>query len=66
VVHRACQLSEYINRGLINPTCTGIIGSGVVIHIPSFFAELDALQSQGMISSSNLISELNHSQLEQD
>ncbi|KAF9443428.1 Adenylosuccinate synthetase [Macrolepiota fuliginosa MF-IS2] len=34
--------------GLINPSCTGLIGSGVVIHIPSFFAELDALQSQGL------------------
>ncbi|KAF5357879.1 hypothetical protein D9756_001225 [Leucocoprinus leucothites] len=34
--------------GLINPDCTGIIGSGVVVHIPSFFAELDALQSQGL------------------
>jgi adenylosuccinate synthase len=33
--------------GLVNPTCTGIIGSGVVVHIPSFFAELDALQDQG-------------------
>jgi len=34
--------------GLVNPTCTGIIGSGVVVHLPSFFAELDALQSQGL------------------
>ncbi|KAL9715469.1 Adenylosuccinate synthase [Leucoagaricus gongylophorus] len=34
--------------GLVNPECTGIIGSGVVVHIPSFFAELDALQSQGL------------------
>ncbi|KAI3615097.1 adenylosuccinate synthetase [Moniliophthora roreri] len=34
--------------GLVNPTCTGLIGSGVVVHVPSFFAELDALQSQGL------------------
>jgi len=34
--------------GLVNPTCTGVIGSGVVIHVPSFFAELDALESQGL------------------
>ncbi|KAI1791751.1 Adenylosuccinate synthetase [Ganoderma leucocontextum] len=34
--------------GLVNPTCTGIIGSGVVVHVPSFFAELDALQEQGL------------------
>lgn len=35
------------NLGLVNPSCTGLIGSGVVVHIPSFFDELDALQNQG-------------------
>ncbi|KAI0076427.1 Adenylosuccinate synthetase [Panus rudis PR-1116 ss-1] len=34
--------------GLINPNCVGVIGNGVVIHVPSFFAELDALQAQGL------------------
>ncbi|PCH37653.1 Adenylosuccinate synthetase [Wolfiporia cocos MD-104 SS10] len=34
--------------GLVNPKCTGLIGSGVVVHVPSFFAELDALQAQGL------------------
>ncbi|KAF9267266.1 Adenylosuccinate synthetase [Marasmius fiardii PR-910] len=34
--------------GLINPNCTGLIGSGCVVHVPSFFAELDALQTQGL------------------
>ncbi|KIO29182.1 hypothetical protein M407DRAFT_173033 [Tulasnella calospora MUT 4182] len=34
--------------GLINPNCVGIIGSGVVIHVPSFFAELDKLQEKGL------------------
>ncbi|KAJ6554048.1 AMPSase 1 [Mycena vulgaris] len=34
--------------GLVNPSCTGLIGNGVVIHVPSFFAELDALQAQGL------------------
>ncbi|KAI0748724.1 Adenylosuccinate synthetase [Daedaleopsis nitida] len=34
--------------GLVNPQCTGIIGNGVVVHIPSFFAELDALQKDGL------------------
>ncbi|KAG7085739.1 hypothetical protein E1B28_003282 [Marasmius oreades] len=34
--------------GLINPACTGLIGSGCVVHVPSFFAELDALQAQGL------------------
>ena len=33
--------------GLVNPKCTGIIGNGVVLHVPSFFAELDALQNDG-------------------
>ena len=35
--------------GIINPGCVGFIGSGVVLHIPSFFAELDALQSKGVL-----------------
>ncbi|KAI0707989.1 Adenylosuccinate synthetase [Earliella scabrosa] len=34
--------------GLVNPKCTGIIGNGVVLHVPSFFAELDALQNDGL------------------
>jgi adenylosuccinate synthase len=32
---------------LINPTVTGIIGSGVVVHLPSFFKEFEALEAQG-------------------
>ncbi|KAG2337963.1 Adenylosuccinate synthetase, partial [Suillus weaverae] len=34
--------------GLVNPTCVGLIGSGVVVHVPSFFNELDALEQQGL------------------
>jgi len=34
--------------GLVNPKCTGVIGAGVVVHVPSFFSELDALQAQGL------------------
>ncbi|KAF7356420.1 Adenylosuccinate synthetase [Mycena venus] len=34
--------------GLVNPSCTGLIGNGVVVHVPSFFAELEALESQGL------------------
>ncbi len=33
--------------GLVNPKCVGLIGSGVVVHVPSFFTELDALEAQG-------------------
>ncbi|KAF7799358.1 hypothetical protein EIP86_010590 [Pleurotus ostreatoroseus] len=34
--------------GLVNPKCVGLIGNGVVIHVPSFFAELEALEAQGL------------------
>ncbi|KAG8766920.1 hypothetical protein FRC15_006011, partial [Serendipita sp. 397] len=34
--------------GLVNPTCVGLIGSGVVVHVPSFFAELEKLESKGL------------------
>ncbi|KAG8929636.1 hypothetical protein FRC02_005301 [Tulasnella sp. 418] len=34
--------------GLINPKCVGVIGSGVVVHIPSFFAEIEKLQEKGL------------------
>ncbi|EPS93031.1 hypothetical protein FOMPIDRAFT_1154304 [Fomitopsis schrenkii] len=34
--------------GLVNTKCTGLIGNGVVVHLPSFFEELDALQAQGL------------------
>ncbi|KAI0685046.1 Adenylosuccinate synthetase [Cytidiella melzeri] len=34
--------------GLVNPKCTAVVGNGVVMHVPSFFAELDALQEQGL------------------
>lgn len=32
----------------MNPNCVGLVGNGVVVHLPSFFKELDALQSQGL------------------
>ncbi|KAJ6542608.1 AMPSase 1 [Mycena capillaripes] len=34
--------------GLVNPSCTGLLGNGVVVHVPSFFDELDALEAQGL------------------
>jgi len=34
--------------GLVNPTCVGLIGSGLVVHLPSFFVELDKLQEKGL------------------
>lgn len=34
--------------GLLNPKCINLIGSGVVIHIPSFFQELENLRQKGL------------------
>ncbi|PWZ03617.1 putative ADE12-adenylosuccinate synthetase [Testicularia cyperi] len=34
--------------GLVNPRCAGFIGSGVVVHVPSFFAELDVITKKGL------------------
>jgi adenylosuccinate synthase len=34
--------------GLVNPNCVGLIGSGVVVHVPSFFSELEKLESKGL------------------
>jgi adenylosuccinate synthase len=40
--------------GLINPTCKNLIGSGCVVHVPSFFAELKALESKGLDATDRL------------
>jgi adenylosuccinate synthase len=42
-----CYFLRY-HAGLVNPGCIGVIGAGVVVHLPSLFSELDALQSQGV------------------
>lgn len=34
--------------GLLNPRCMNLIGSGCVIHIPSFFKELEELEKKGL------------------
>ncbi|KAF2751854.1 adenylosuccinate synthetase-like protein [Sporormia fimetaria CBS 119925] len=34
--------------GLINPRCINLVGSGCVVHIPSFFKELEALEKHGL------------------
>ncbi|KAH7922178.1 Adenylosuccinate synthetase [Leucogyrophana mollusca] len=41
--------------GLVNPKCIGLIGSGVVVHVPSFFEELDALEKQGLECSQRIL-----------
>lgn len=34
--------------GLINPDCDNLIGSGVVVHVPAFFEELNNLKAKGL------------------
>ncbi|KAJ2841321.1 Adenylosuccinate synthase, partial [Coemansia erecta] len=34
--------------GLVNMACISVVGSGVVVHLPSFFEELEDLQKQGL------------------
>ena len=34
--------------GLINPNCTNLVGSGVVVHVPSFFKELETIVEKGL------------------
>ncbi|KAM6500058.1 Adenylosuccinate synthetase [Amanita muscaria] len=43
-----------IPSGLINQNCTGIIGNGVVIHLPSLFKELEALEEKGLSCANRL------------
>lgn len=41
---------SFVNNflGLVNPKCLNLIGSGVVIHVPSFFYELENVQKKGL------------------
>lgn len=34
--------------GLVNKNCLNLVGSGVVVHIPSFFEELEKLEEKGL------------------
>ncbi|KAI5854390.1 Adenylosuccinate synthetase [Tricharina praecox] len=40
--------------GLVNPKCLNLIGTGTVVHIPSFFAELEAIQKKGIDSTDRI------------
>lgn len=40
--------------GLVNPNCLNLVGSGVVVHIPSFFDELEKIENQGLKCSDRL------------
>ena len=41
--------------GLVNPSCMNLIGSGCVVHIPSFFEELEALEKQGLDTKGRIV-----------
>lgn len=34
--------------GIVNPSCTNLIGSGCVVHVPSFFKELETIENHGI------------------
>ncbi|QLL32519.1 hypothetical protein HG536_0D00410 [Torulaspora globosa] len=34
--------------GLVNPNCQNLLGNGVVVHVPSFFKELETLEAKGL------------------
>ncbi|KAI4172251.1 MAG: hypothetical protein LQ343_003686 [Gyalolechia ehrenbergii] len=40
--------------GLVNPNCLNLVGSGCVVHIPSFFKELDNLHKKGLNTESRI------------
>jgi adenylosuccinate synthase len=40
--------------GLVNPKCLNLIGTGTVVHVPSFFAELKAIQDKGLDSTDRI------------
>ncbi|KAI5778225.1 Adenylosuccinate synthetase [Geopyxis carbonaria] len=40
--------------GLVNSRCMNLIGTGTVVHIPSFFAELDAIHKKGLNSTDRI------------
>lgn len=43
--------------GLVNPDCIAFIGSGVVVHVPAFFKELDTVEKKGTAGSLNFDSD---------
>lgn len=48
VVDDAKYNFHMLPSGLINPKCLNLLGSGVVIHVPSFFEELEDLEKKGL------------------
>lgn len=48
VAHGVTYDFHILPSGLINPSCINVIGSGCVVHVPSFFKELEALEKHGL------------------
>ncbi|KAL1989640.1 hypothetical protein VTN49DRAFT_6837 [Thermomyces lanuginosus] len=49
IVHNSVTYDFHIlPSGLISPTCVNLIGAGTVVHVPSFFKELAALEEKGL------------------
>jgi adenylosuccinate synthase len=38
----------------VNPKCLNLIGTGTVVHVPSFFQELEAIQKKGLDSTGRI------------
>lgn len=34
--------------GIVNPSCINLVGSGCVVHVPSFFKELETIENHGI------------------
>ncbi|KAI8843138.1 Adenylosuccinate synthetase [Chytridium lagenaria] len=40
--------------GLVNKNCISVVGNGVVVHLPSFFSELKAIEDKGIDATNRL------------
>lgn len=55
VVGEAKYDFHLLPSGIVNEGCTGLIGNGVVAHLPSFFKELENIQAKGLDPSHRLL-----------
>ena len=56
IVHNSTTYDFHIlPSGLISPSCINLIGAGTVVHVPSFFKELAALEEKGLENASKRV-----------
>lgn len=56
IVHNSVTYDFHIlPSGLVSPTCVNLIGAGTVVHVPSFFKELAALEEKGLKDASRRV-----------